>query len=495
MKHPRDFSLGAKLNALLASVLLLALGGASALLLRDGTAAAVEAELGKVDVLARVLAGQAEFGVTTKDQKFLEELLRSLGAEPQIVYSAAWSKDERLASHPPGAPVRSLPDLDGARPKGDDAVEAVAGVHQAGLRVGAIHLVCDLRRARESQARGARSLALVMGGSSAIALVLVTLLGRILARPLVQMADRFRDIAEGEGDLTQRVASDGEDEVGRLGRNFNVFVARVQDSVKAIVENARALADASSALRRISGDMTRDAADVAAQSASVSTATEQISVNLRAVSDSTRAMNSSVREISRNASGAAKVATSAVEAARRANETLERLSRSGQEVDAVIRLITSVADQTNLLALNATIEAARAGEAGRGFGVVAGEVKELARSTAKGAEDVQGLLETMRGDLGLAKAALEEIDRVIHEIHGAQNVIASAVEEQTATTSEIGRTIEESARGGASIVGHIHAVAASSRGASDGARQTAEAAETLAKLAGELERVVARFKV
>ncbi len=492
-----SLGLAAKMNLILLAVLSVSFGCAAIILLRAGARASVEVEIGKLDVLAKVLAGQAEFGVTGKDKKFLEEVLKSLDAEPQVIFAGAWSQDGLMAIHPPGVDAARFPRpaAEGTRVRADGTVEALSPVRQADRTVGQLQIVSDLRQARARQSASAATLAFVMGGSTLAALVLATLLGRIVTRPLVQMADRFRDIAEGQGDLTQRVEALSSDEVGRLGRNFNTFVARIQDTVKSIGQNTRTLTEASETLHGISGQMTRDASDVAAQSQSVSAASEQVSVNLRAVSDSTQSMTASVREISRHAAGAAETATTAVEAARRASDTLERLGKSGAEVGAVIRLITSVADQTNLLALNATIEAARAGDAGRGFGVVASEVKELARSTTRGAEDVRTLLDAMRRDLGLAKEAIEEIVKVIHDIHGAQSVIASAVAEQTATTAEIGRTLEESARGGASIVGHIHGVAGASRSASDGARQTAEAAAELAQLAAALERVVGSFKV
>ena len=113
----------------------------------------------------------------------------------------------------------------------------------------------------------------------------------------------------------------------------------------------------------------------------------------------------------------------------------------------MIKVITSIAQQTNLLALNATIEAARAGEAGKGFAVVANEVKELAKETAKATEDISQKIEAIQGDTQGAVEAIDQIGTIINQINDIQNTIASAVEEQTATTNEIGRNVAEAAKG------------------------------------------------
>src|SRR5436853_254450 len=152
---------------------------------------------------------------------------------------------------------------------------------------------------------------------------------------------------------------------------------------------------------------------------------------------------------------AASVASSAVGTAENPTATVSKLGSSSAEIGQVIRVITEIAEQTNLLALNATIEAARAGEAGKGFAVVANEVKELAKETAKATEDISRKIEAIQADTRGAVAAIEQIGKVINQINDLQNAIASAVEEQTATTGEISRNVGEAARGSNEIAQSI----------------------------------------
>src|SRR5581483_7458380 len=144
---------------------------------------------------------------------------------------------------------------------------------------------------------------------------------------------------------------------------------------------------------------------------------------------------------------AARVATSAVRVAEVTSGAISKLGDSSIEIGKVVKVITSIAEQTNLLALNATIEAARAGEAGKGFAVVANEVKELANETARATEDISRKIDAIQTDTQTAVISIQEITDVIAKINDIQTTIASAVEEQAATTNEIGRNVSEAAKG------------------------------------------------
>jgi methyl-accepting chemotaxis protein len=205
-------------------------------------------------------------------------------------------------------------------------------------------------------------------------------------------------------------------------------------------------------------------------------------------------MGASIREISTSANEGAKVAGQAVSVAESAAETMGRLGESSVEIGTVIRTITSIAEQTNLLALNATIEAARAGEAGKGFAVVAGEVKDLAQETAKATEDIARRVEAIQADGQRAVEAISEITRIIASINDYQVTIASAVEEQTATTSEMNRNISEAAQGSADIAGSIGGVAQATQTTAEGTAESRQAAGDLASVATELRDLVSRFR-
>ncbi|MFM7185265.1 MAG: methyl-accepting chemotaxis protein, partial [Planctomycetota bacterium] len=202
----------------------------------------------------------------------------------------------------------------------------------------------------------------------------------------------------------------------------------------------------------------------------------------------------SIHEIAKNAQDAASTARRAVDMASATSGTMAALGRSSQEIGAVVKVITSIAEQTNLLALNATIEAARAGEAGKGFAVVASEVKELARDTAKATEEIGGRIESMQGDTQRAVEAIAEIGKVIEQIDSLQTRIAAAVEEQSVTTGEIGRNISEATTGTSEIAENIVQVAQAAQSTAEGASNTQVSSQDLARMAQALQRLVEEYK-
>ncbi|MEM7204122.1 MAG: PAS domain S-box protein [Planctomycetota bacterium] len=266
---------------------------------------------------------------------------------------------------------------------------------------------------------------------------------------------------------------------------------RVERNVE---ETATGLAGAAEELTSMSHQMSATAEETSAQANTVSAAAEEVSHNIQTVATGAEELEASIKEIAQNANEAAKVATKAVEVASATNTTVNKLGESSAEIGQVIKVITSIAQQTNLLALNATIEAARAGEAGKGFAVVANEVKELAKETAKATEDISQKIEAIQTDTKGAVDAIGEIGTIIERINDIQTTIAGAVEEQTATTNEIGRNIAQAAKGSGEIAENITGVAEAAKSTSEGAAGSQKAAAELSELAAGLQDLVNQSK-
>jgi methyl-accepting chemotaxis protein len=297
-----------------------------------------------------------------------------------------------------------------------------------------------------------------------------------------------------EGDLTQVITVNGEDAIGRMGEGLSGFFKNLRTNISEIANMSQTLGSSSEELTSVSQTMAGNAEETSAQANVVSAASEQITRNVQTVATGTEEMGASIKEIAQNANEAARVAKSAVEVAETTNKTVAKLGDSSAEVGQVIKVITSIAEQTNLLALNATIEAARAGEAGKGFAVVANEVKELANQTAKATEDISMKIQAIQEDTKSSVDAIGEITGIINQINDISNTIASAVEEQTATTAEIGRNVSETSRGSAEISENISGVAQAAQETSSGVGQTQDAANELSKMAVSLQKLVSQFK-
>lgn len=318
-----------------------------------------------------------------------------------------------------------------------------------------------------------------------------------------QQADELRVKVDGilgvvhaasHGDLTQEMTIKGADSVGQMAEGLAKFFANLRGNVSNIAQTAQTLASSSQELTAVSQQMAANAEETASQANVASAAAEQVSKNVATVSTAAEEMGASIKEIAKSANEAARVATSAVKVAEKTNATVAKLGESSAEIGNVIKVITSIAEQTNLLALNATIEAARAGEAGKGFAVVANEVKELAKQTAKATEEISRKIEAIQGDTRGAVEAIAQIGKIINQINDIQNTIASAVEEQTATTGEISRNVGEAAKGSNEIAQNITGVAQAARSTTQGASHTKTSADELSKIALNLQKLVAQFR-
>jgi methyl-accepting chemotaxis protein len=315
---------------------------------------------------------------------------------------------------------------------------------------------------------------------------------RSCTAPMRRMVTALGSLADG--DLTAQVTVDTRDEIGQMANAFNEAIARMREAIDALHGNATAIAESSQRLSSVSQELNGSAAETSNEADYVSTAAEQVARTVDAVAAGTHQMTAAIREISSGASEATTVASQAVTATESSNQAVARLSRSSAEIGEVVKVINSIAGQINLLALNATIEAARAGEAGRGFTVVASEVKDLSQETARATEDITARIETIQDDSLAAVKAIDEIGQIVGRINEIQATIASAVEEQSATTNEMTRGVDEVASGSSHIADGLVAVVGAAMLTTRSAVATERAAGELAGTAAELNAIVQRFR-
>jgi methyl-accepting chemotaxis protein len=372
-----------------------------------------------------------------------------------------------------------------------------------------------------------RLIVMLGAGGFLLGAALALLLGKGISRPMVAMCTAMRELAGGNFDVVlpglgrkdevgemagaveefkmqaivkaerDAAAQDAQNKVSSAARRAELirFADDFEAAVGAIVSNVSASAVQ---LEQAAGTLTRTAETTQSLSSQVAGASEQASSNMQSVAAATEELSTSVDEIGRRVHESSRIAEAAVLQAQQTDGRIGKLSRAAQQIGDVVKLITAIAEQTNLLALNATIEAARAGEAGRGFAVVASEVKSLASQTAKATDEISSHILGMQGATQESVAAIKEIGGTIAQISNIASTIASAVEQQSSATQEIARSVQNVAQGTQEAAANIMQVNRGATETGSASEEVLNSAKTLStestRLREELDRFMANIR-
>ena len=402
----------------------------------------------------------------------------------------------------------------------------------------AIHATAAIEVARSRQMVSSATIE-VLGGAGIALLLAIGLalhISRSITRPLGELEGQLREIADGEGDLTRRVDESSRDELGDVGRAFNRFAGQIQEIVRQVAESAAGLRGTSAQLARASEETGRAVSEIAstiegvARGSSeqaegtgvVSGRVEEIAGGAAATATSAGHAAAGVAEADRKAAEGVASAGAAVSAmdevaagTAQVGEAIQRLATRSDEIGQIVGTITEIADQTNLLALNAAIEAARAGEQGRGFAVVADEVRKLAEEAREAAGSISGLIGHIRADTtaavnamdagrlavvsgqeraGVAGVAFAEIRDQINDVSAQVGQVAVASDQLVGAVGQIQRSLTGVAAVSEENAASAEEVSATTEQTTASVEEVSASAAELARAAGSLAELVGRFR-
>ncbi|WP_020208621.1 methyl-accepting chemotaxis protein [Gilvimarinus chinensis] len=480
---------------------------------RSGIATVEETIIKDTRTLADVL-GEASVGaITFEDDMTVTASLQALKISDRVLGAVIYTNNKPFAwfsRSGEGMPA-NLP----SRPNGEGIVELenamviTETIQSDGSQVGVISMHVDLAELDAVISEAVVDAIWVVIIISVIAAALAYLVQASVVKPVNNVVRALRDISEGEGDLTRRLPVEGTDEISELAANFNRFVERLQDIISSVAETAVEVDESANILSNLSQENERS---ITSQQSDI----QQIVTAIKEMASVVADVTQRVAETADNSLQADKVAMGGKDIVqgtmsqiqslsadiKTASEVIDRLRQETVAIGTVLDVIRGIAEQTNLLALNAAIEAARAGEQGRGFAVVADEVRTLASRTQSSTTEIQEMIErlqtgsaeavemmtagTSQADASVTRAseatdALEEITNYVGEIRDRTNQIAAASEQQSAATQQIEVNID-------SVSGVAQSTAESS------SRITANSVN-LAKMAKQMSELVGRFKI
>lgn len=484
---------------------------------RSGLVTTEETILNDTSTLAQVLGGASVGAMTFDDSATVTASLSALSVSPRVINAVIYNGNQPFAWYVRGSTSQSseLPSDIPSTPREPGltmiggAVVVTEAIESEGARIGTISMRLDMTELATIVNEAILHALIVVLIISIIAASLAYAVQLSIVRPVKNVVGALRDIAEGEGDLTRRLPISGNDEIAELSRCFNTFVERLHTIITSVAGTAQEVSSNASMLSRLSQENEREIKTQQAEIQQVVVAVKEMASVVQDVTYSvTETAEKSLQADDAASSGKTLVVNTMEQIKnlsgeiKTAADVIDRLRKETVSIGSVLDVIRGIAEQTNLLALNAAIEAARAGEQGRGFAVVADEVRTLASKTQSSTTEIREMIERLQSgsheavemmssgtsqannavvQASDASSAIEHITGVVSVIRDRTNQIAAASEQQSAATRQIENNIDR-----------ISSVATNT---ADSSSRITSNTGNLADMAARMAELVGRFRI
>lgn len=352
----------------------------------------------------------------------------------------------------------------------------------------------DTKEASSSMFISSRNITIVTIVASVLFSVLLGyIISQIISRPLARVTQLVQQVADGN--LRNTLDIDYKDEIGQLAKGMNSMIFSLREIVNTIIGHAHSLGAASQQISASTQEIASGSASQANDTQTISELFKELSSAIHAVAHNTEQASELSNETVRIAEEGSDIIQSSSDSMKSVRQQMTRLEDDSQKVGEIIGVIEDIADQTNLLALNAAIEAARAGEQGRGFAVVADEVRKLAERSGEATRQITGIIKGMQENTRTSVQSVQESAELSERTGEAFERIVSHVNDAGQKVVEIAAASEEQAAQTSTVLSAIENISASTQQSAAGSEETAATAQSLAQLAEELQHSVAIFKL